>query len=245
MGPARYLTRALAKPEFHVGYFDPFSCECRVYGRLKREGREDLAVRAHGYLLLTHEQEVEVTERITRTKFEPDDPETEMGGEGVWGRWEEHRGQPIRAIVKELVTELGPFAPEQVPQMWADLKGLHALGILVRDIHRGNYLGGKLVDFSRAWAMYNPCLDRIRHCNISRLRRQDALKLNMVIENEYLDLDIEVPQDLMDCADDGDCGIDPRCYDWRKDGEDVEEHVTWELFLDESPNTTPSESPTE
>ncbi len=40
--------------------------------------------------------------------------------------------------------------------MWKDLKDLHKLGILVRDIKVFNYLDGKLVDFSRAWTTPHP-----------------------------------------------------------------------------------------
>jgi hypothetical protein len=47
--------------------------------------------------------------------------------------------------------------------MWADLKSLHSLGIFVGDTHGGNYLGGKLVDFSRSWTMYHPALVQIRN----------------------------------------------------------------------------------
>lgn len=51
-------------PQEYVNYLDPFHCECRAYGRLKQENREDLAVRAHGYLLLTYEQERIVIEAL-------------------------------------------------------------------------------------------------------------------------------------------------------------------------------------
>lgn len=39
--------------------------------------------------------------------------------------------------------------------MWRDLEDLHTFGILVRDIQFGNYIGGRLVDLSRAWTMYH------------------------------------------------------------------------------------------
>lgn len=47
------LNHPLKTPQLWIDYFDPFNCECRVYGRLREEGREDLAVRAYGYLLLS------------------------------------------------------------------------------------------------------------------------------------------------------------------------------------------------
>ncbi len=56
----RGLTRELATPRLYLDYLDPFNCECRAYGRLRDEKCEDLAVRAHGYLLLTTAQEMEI-----------------------------------------------------------------------------------------------------------------------------------------------------------------------------------------
>ncbi|KAL2147641.1 hypothetical protein VTI28DRAFT_8095 [Corynascus sepedonium] len=69
------------------------------------------------------------------------------------GRWEIHRGLPVRAIVKELMANDGnaaagkPFFPSRLRDLWQDLEDLHRLGILVRDINPGNYIGGKLIDF--------------------------------------------------------------------------------------------------
>ncbi|KAL2129115.1 hypothetical protein VTI74DRAFT_8205 [Chaetomium olivicolor] len=133
--PGRYLTRPLANPQFYIDYFDPFNCECRVYGRLKQECREDLAVRAHGYLLLSPQQEAEVTRRVTGQHCDQfSKPDAELDGRNIWGRYEQHRGKPIRAIIKDFASGIC-FAPEQIAQMWDDLEALHALGILVRDIH--------------------------------------------------------------------------------------------------------------
>lgn len=63
-GSGGYLEDSLVKNEAYVGYFDPFDCECRAYGRLQQERREDLAVRANGYLFLTPGQERAVTADI-------------------------------------------------------------------------------------------------------------------------------------------------------------------------------------
>jgi hypothetical protein len=101
----RYLTRPLAESRFYYDYFDPFNCECRVYGRLKAEDCEELAVKAHGYLLLSSEQEAEVTKRMAGHRYKPDDPAVELDGDNLWCRWEEHRGQQVRAIVNDLITD--------------------------------------------------------------------------------------------------------------------------------------------
>ncbi|KUI60277.1 hypothetical protein VP1G_07510 [Cytospora mali] len=139
----QYLARRLAKPQLYIDYFDPFNCECRVYGRLKQEKCEDLAVRCHGYLLLTPKQEVEITKKIAGKDYELDSTE-KLEGWNLWDRYEQHRGQPIRAIVKELIDDgkgygAKPFEAAQIPRLWGDPERLQSLGILVRDIHIGNY----------------------------------------------------------------------------------------------------------
>jgi hypothetical protein len=191
-----------------------------------------------GYLLLTPEQEEEVTGMITGIvdDVEPGDEEAELDGDNVWGRYEQHRGQPVRAIVKDLVTGgegdggcARPFEVEHIPLMWADLEALHALGILVRDIHLGNYLDGKLVDFSRAWTMYHPCLDteRVDLSELITLRTNDARDLEGMIDG-YFGYDVEgVPEELHACAaGENDGGTDPTLYNWWEEGgEEAEAHV--------------------
>jgi hypothetical protein len=68
------LMLPLARPGLYTDYMDPFNCECRAYGRLKDENRGDLAVRAHGYLFLTAEQEAEVIERCSFVDSPPAAP---------------------------------------------------------------------------------------------------------------------------------------------------------------------------
>jgi hypothetical protein len=89
------LTHRLVSNQLYNDYFDPFSCECRAYGRLKQEGREDLALRAHGYLLLTPQQGDEVEKKTFGYLW------GDENGFNFWGRDAEHRHLPIRAIVKE------------------------------------------------------------------------------------------------------------------------------------------------
>lgn len=161
---------------------DPFSCECRVYGRLKEEHREELAVRAHGYVLLTKDQEKHITEVLGEYVDWENHPEP-LSCSGLFTRMEVHRHEPLRAIVKDYVESSGPWVASQVPQMYADLEELHKLGILVRDIHQGNYLEGKLVDFSMAWTMYHICIDRATPAGVKEIRSQDPRRFeNMVDE---------------------------------------------------------------
>ena len=102
-----------------------------------------------------------MVQRVTGRSTPP--PSTDahnLDGVNFWGRHEQHRGLPVRAIVKDLAAGTDPN-PAQAQGMWPDLQALHSLGIFVMDTHLGNYMGGKLVDFSRAWTMYHPALDEI------------------------------------------------------------------------------------
>lgn len=58
----------------------------------------------------------------------------------------------------------------QVSQMYHDLEELHKLGILVINIHAGNYLGGKLTNFSMSRTKYHICIDRADLSEVSRIR---------------------------------------------------------------------------
>lgn len=240
--PAKYLNRPLAKRQSYIDYFDPFNCECRAYGRLKQENREDLAIKAYGYLLLTPEQEAEVTKKIEGDLYkEPQGAHEVLDGDNTWCRREQHRHHPIRAIVKQLVAaHAEPFGSADIPRLWSDLEELHKLGILVRDVHIGNYLGGKLIDFSRSWTMYHPCLDRIPPSTLQEFRQGEAQGLMDLLyewSNENYTEQVAIPESLEYCAGTlgDDCGHDPRSYDWRKWEKDVsmaDSYVAEELYTD-------------
>lgn len=151
-----------------------------------------------------------MTSLITGQEYEPDDEEPigTPDGEKTRGRWEEHRGQPIRAIVKELVEdddfeEAFKAGRISAGTMWRDLEGLHALDILVRDIHLGNYIGGKLVDLSRAWAMYHPGLDQISRHSLARLRMLDTHDLLVILQDCWIATlivdELDVPESFERC----------------------------------------------
>ena len=215
------LIYSLASPQLYSDYFDPFSCECRAYGRLKQEGREDLAVRAHGYLLLTPRQAAEVEKRSAGPKYSQE--EYEKNGVDFWGRDPERRHSPVRAIIKELVSPQDPFTPEKVPQIWNDLEDIHKLGILVRDINTFNYLGGKIIDFSRAWTTPHPFRAAMDDYTIRRALSSDPRGLQKAFVEWGMsrgwDWDV-IPEEMMQCTrgkgKDGPYGADPSFYDWLK-----------------------------
>ncbi|KAK3985670.1 kinetochore Sim4 complex subunit FTA2-domain-containing protein [Cladorrhinum sp. PSN332] len=257
-GRAIKLARPLRSPQSYVDYFAPFNAECRVYGRLEQEDRQDLAVRAHGYLFLTSDQEADITQRILDhgwdDEWDDDDDAVETDGLGhkMWCRHESDRGQPIRAIVKELVEVVDEnggssnvgFKPEQISQMWEDLERLHTFGILVRDIHYRNYLGGKLVDFGRAWTMFHPCFDQIDPELLRAERKQDMFDWERLIVDYWMEEGSEFgsipwPEGYEKALTDFQrFGIDQRDYDWYKweeSREAAEAYVASNLYADESP----------
>ncbi|KAH6846996.1 kinetochore Sim4 complex subunit FTA2-domain-containing protein [Chaetomium sp. MPI-CAGE-AT-0009] len=236
---AAHLFRELSSPSFYTDYFDPFSCECRAYGGLKEENREHLAVRSHGYLFLTPAQELEITRLIVesepsgdniRNRSEEDSDRdnirdrSEEDRDNIWDRSEEDRDLPLRAIVKDVAESQDFFTVEQVPGMWEDPKGLHELGIMVRDIRVNNYLGGKLIDFSRSWSTPHPGWAALDRYDIKQERKADPHGLNKAaIElgiGKRWDWDkVVIPDELVKCSfgeGPNQYGVDPRLYDWLK-----------------------------
>lgn len=220
-------------PQEYLDYLDPFNNECRAYGRLKQEKRDDIAVRAHGYILLTSEQEQKVTEAHGKDYVNPE-TQTDLGSDELdedspWQRRGCHRHERVRAIVKDFVDEGTPdFEKSQIPQMYDDMETLHSLGILIRDIHPGNYLGGKLIDFSCSLTMYHPCLDRISWLDLRQMRLEEPIMFNNMIVawSNVHDTGILMPKALEEWSGGvEDCGINPCDYNWRKwekmDGADV------------------------
>lgn len=120
-------------------------------------------------------------------------------------------------VVKEYIPSTTPWTASQIPQMHNDLESLHALGILVRDIHLYNYLGGKLVDLSRAWTMYHICLDRSTALATQRARIEEPSKFEEMIDIWAFREGVEIskPGALVKwhSKQDADLGNDPRKYD--------------------------------
>jgi hypothetical protein len=155
-----------------VNQNDPFHCECRAYGRLKEEGREDLAVRCDGYVFLSSEQEDALAQR----------------GFTDWGRRDAAKGRPIRGIVKEYIPNAGtgPFTYEMLPRMRRDIQDLNRLGIVVWDVRTDNYRAGQLVDFSQAHTAPHMELDWnstiYSHCHIMETCVRDQACFDAVVQ---------------------------------------------------------------
>ncbi len=107
--------------------------------------------------------------------------------------------------------------------MWNDLEDLHRLGILVRDITTYNYIGGKLIDFSRAWTAPHPFSEAVnRHLVEGELNADPCSLQRTFIEwgmPRDWDWDV-IPEELVNCmmgeGQNGPYGYDPSLCDWRK-----------------------------
>ncbi|UPK95483.1 hypothetical protein LCI18_006418 [Fusarium solani-melongenae] len=143
-----------------VPYTTSFNNECRVFGRLKELGREDLAVRVHGYMPVYLNEQVEEQFKIVLDNCPFD-------GSPSGAQLLNHLNpeEPVMAIVKDYVPGEAPahdesawkegewLRPTKFPKMLRDLKELHRCGIVVRDLKYQQYINGTLVDFSHAWTI--------------------------------------------------------------------------------------------
>ena len=129
--------------------FDPFAAECRAYGRLKEVGKEYLAVRCHGYLILNAGQKSQLNKFLKQTEdfYFYSDPLDKFGPFTGQTRY---RKDPIRALVKDYVDSKIEFLPHMIPQMMRDIHTYNKCGICIADIKANNYLDGILFDLSRA-----------------------------------------------------------------------------------------------
>lgn len=97
----------------------------------------------HGYLLLDGALEAEFEPLLYR------DLSFTVPGKGH-----------IRAIAKELLpTDAGHFTFDLIPRMRQNMEDINRLGICVWNVREGNYLGGRLVDFSQALVVPHIDLD--------------------------------------------------------------------------------------
>jgi hypothetical protein len=161
----------LMKDDVVRGHFDPFYAECRAFGCMIEHGKDhELAVRCHGYMLLPTAIELEI-----ESQFGIDD----------WNRGPADEGHPLRAIVKDRIYHnKSPFGKTSPSTMRSRLKQLNRLGIYNMDIREGNYLGGRLFDFSLAVTA--------PHLSLSRRIRD---KSEILRDMRY---DIRVFDDLME-----------------------------------------------
>lgn len=143
-------------------FSEPFNCECRAFGRLRETGREDLAVRCFGYVLLDEEHEQALHTRFPGIEFNGDieDP----GGADQRARFlgRDGRRPPLRGILKhfgrpykddeedEPKTKQQLLQPKVIRKMLVVIGSLHRLGILRIDVAVRQLVDDRFSDFSTA-----------------------------------------------------------------------------------------------
>ncbi|KAK8122925.1 kinetochore complex Sim4 subunit Fta2 [Apiospora sp. TS-2023a] len=192
----------LSKEE-ETAYFDPFSCECRAYGRIREEGLEQYVAKCYGYI------------KLARSDFDPL-IESPRKWEARFGYLERHKGRPFRALVKEFVkTDPDRYPPlpnkhglenvrrankcfrdsKDARHLIRSLKRIQKSGILIHDINAGNVMNGRLIDFSQAWTVPHPVLvkEKMEDDEIMEIYDggySDACDVDKLIEtwnNQHLD----------------------------------------------------------
>ncbi|KAH6645473.1 kinetochore Sim4 complex subunit FTA2-domain-containing protein [Truncatella angustata] len=117
-------------------HLDPFFAECRAFGLLVKEGKDDkLAVRCHGYLYLPGSVEQRIEQQF---------------GIYDWNRTQEDNNKPLRAIVKDYIRYKSFDKPSNFAIMRDKVEKLNNMGIYNMDVRKENYLAGRLFDFSVA-----------------------------------------------------------------------------------------------
>ena len=137
-------------------YSEPFSAECRAFGRLQEAGQEDLAVPCFGYVLLDEEHERVMMEQF-KNRYRHlhlcftgngDD----AGPEDLRSRFpgRDGRSPPIRGIVKAFGQANEPLRAKSARKVLRDVTQLQQLGIIHVDVGHRQLIDGKLADFSTA-----------------------------------------------------------------------------------------------
>jgi len=128
--------------ELFCAHMDPFFNECRAYGRLIDKNQNGkAAVCCYGYLTLPTEREDELRRDFGVVNW--DRPKAEYSEPA-------HKRQPLRAIVKDLITEDVRITPAIGKKILTALRRMRKIGIYPMDTRVRNYKGGKVIDFSVA-----------------------------------------------------------------------------------------------
>lgn len=136
-------------------YAEPFTCECRAFGRIQESGHETVALKCYGYVLLDEEHERTVMAQFHNRSH----GYLDFIGSGNGAGSDELRTQftgksgrppPIRGIVKELGVPDEDLRPAVARSILRDIIKLQKLGIIGVDVRDVQIVSGKLCDFSTA-----------------------------------------------------------------------------------------------
>lgn len=163
-------------------YTDPFFNECRAYGRIQEartnEGvKAALAVKCHGYLYLSREDESILT-----------DLGVDLGTDVLDNSLRKAlgRGGRVRAIVKEMAPEESGCTTGTLTKVLRRIRALNKLDIFNRDIRLDNIRGGLLVDFGSSWTKPHIIFDALGEVDKRSSLLQDLVDFDeMVAEEEF------------------------------------------------------------
>ncbi|CAM1502362.1 Fc.00g043460.m01.CDS01 [Cosmosporella sp. VM-42] len=133
-------------------YSEPFSCECRAFGRLQEAGYTELAVRCYGYLLLTEENERAMKEKFSHLDLEFNGNADNPGYFDMRSRFLGKDGKvpPIRGIVKQFGQSNENLRNRDARKILRDIIRFQQLGIIRLDVAHRQLISGKISDFSKA-----------------------------------------------------------------------------------------------
>lgn len=131
-------------------YSEPFSAECRAFGRLKEAGHEELSIDCFGYVLLDEKHELLMMDRFSHLGLD-----FEGSFEQSWPGSRSHflgksgKPPPIRGIVKQL-GQIDELQNRSARTILDNITRLQQLGIVYVDVAARNLVGGQFADFSTA-----------------------------------------------------------------------------------------------
>ena len=136
-------------------YSEPFSAECRAFGRLQEAGREDLAVPCFGYILLDEQHERALADQFRgarRVDINFDGAAEPMVVSNLRSRFPGRDGRepPIRGIVKALGTTSKALRAKDARRILRNMISLQQLGIINLDPAYWHFVSDKFCDFSTA-----------------------------------------------------------------------------------------------
>ncbi|KAF7549940.1 hypothetical protein G7Z17_g6076 [Cylindrodendrum hubeiense] len=138
----------LAEMSAFYNFSEPFSAECRAFGRLEEVGRRDLAIRCYGYIFLDEKHERALQDLMNldlegNNEYPTDDLRSRFVGKNG-------RAPPVRCIVKEFGRADEDLRNGSARRILRDVVQLQQLGIIHIDVGHRQLINGKLADFSTA-----------------------------------------------------------------------------------------------
>ncbi len=173
-------------------YTEPFSSECRAFGRLQEAGSEELAVRCFGYVLLDADEEQAMMDQFASLELEFNGNCEYPGRFDMRSRFlgRDGRPPPIRGIVKAFGEANEPLRARTARKVLRDVIRLQQLGILKLDVAHRQLISGRIADFSTAVTVPHfvttPALNPRLTPEDMALMEREAFQLSM---SDYWDFD--------------------------------------------------------